>query len=103
MSQAADGGLMASKPYIASGKYIKRMSSGSLCMRCRFDPDQRTGARACPFTKLYWEFLMRHEKLLGANPRTVMQMRNLARVDKAERASTARRAAAIRAGELNAS
>ena len=100
MSQAADGGLMASKPYIASGKYIRRMSGGSLCARCRFDPDQRTGPRACPFTTLYWDFLVRHEKLLAGNPRTVMQVKNLARVDAAERERIGRRAAAIRAGEL---
>jgi deoxyribodipyrimidine photolyase-related protein len=100
MSQAADGGLMASKPYVASGKYIQRMSGGSLCARCRFDPGQRTGARACPFTTLYWDFLGRHEKLLAANPRMVMQTRNLARVDGVERERIARRAAAIRAGNL---
>lgn len=103
MSQAADGGLMASKPYIASGKYIQRMSGGSQCARCRFDPNERTGARACPFTTMYWDFLMRHETLLSANPRTVMQTRNLVRVDRAERALIARRAAAIRAGKLETS
>ena len=95
-SKAADGGLMASKPYIASGKYIQRMSGGSLCAHCRFDPNERTGARACPFTTLYWDFLMRHEKRLAANPRTVMQTRNLARMSGAERARIARRAANIR-------
>ena len=52
MSQAADYGLMASKPYIASGKYIERMSAGSLCRKCRFKPGERTGERACPFTTL---------------------------------------------------
>ena len=103
MSQAADGGMMASKPYIASGKYIQRMSGGSQCARCRFDPNERTGARACPFTTMYWDFLMRHETLLSANPRTVMQTRNLVRVDRAERALIARRAAAIRAGKLETS
>jgi deoxyribodipyrimidine photolyase-related protein len=100
MSQAADGGLMASKPYIASGKYIERQSAGSLCARCRFKPAERTGERACPFTTLYWDFLMRHEALLAANPRTVMQVRNLARVDAAERARIAARAEAIRLGAV---
>jgi deoxyribodipyrimidine photolyase-related protein len=103
MSQAADDGLMASKPYIASGKYIERMSHGSLCARCRFDPNERTGARTCPLTTLYWDFLMRHEKRLAANARTVMQTRNLARVGEAERARIARRAADIRAGALDES
>jgi deoxyribodipyrimidine photolyase-related protein len=103
MSQAADDGLMASKPYIASGKYIERMSHGSLCARCRFDPNERTGARTCPLTTLYWDFLMRHEKRLAANARTVMQTRNLARMGEAERARIARRAADIRAGALDES
>jgi deoxyribodipyrimidine photolyase-related protein len=99
MSQAADGGLLASKPYIASGKYIQRMSGGSLCARCRFDPKERTGARACPFTTLYWDYLMRHERMLSGNPRTVMQTRNLARISPDERKRIAARAAAIRAGD----
>ena len=97
MSQAADGGLMASKPYIASGKYIERMSAGSLCARCAFKPAERLGPRACPFTTLYWDFLMRHEALLAANPRTVMQVRNLARLGPEERAAIAAQAARLRA------
>ena len=101
MSQAADGGLMASKPYIASGKYIERMSAGSLCARCPYRPAERSGDNACPFTTLYWDFLMRHESTLAANPRTVMQVRNLARVDETERARIRARAAAVRAGELH--
>ena len=98
MSQAADGGLMASKPYIASGKYIERMSAGSYCKQCRYDPAQRTGERACPFTTLYWNFLIEHEALLARNPRTVMQVRNLARVDAPARAAIQTQAAAIRRG-----
>jgi deoxyribodipyrimidine photolyase-related protein len=97
MSQAGDGGLMASKPYIASGKYIERMSSGSLCARCRFKPAERTGARACPFTTLYWDFLLRHEELLARNPRTVMQVKNLARVSAEDKQAIAAQAAALRA------
>ncbi|MBB3258293.1 deoxyribodipyrimidine photolyase-related protein [Paraburkholderia bannensis] len=100
MSQAADGGLMASKPYIASGRYIERMSAGSLCGRCRFRPAERTGEHACPFTTLYWDFLMRHEALLAANPRMTMQVRNLARVGADERMRIMARAASIRAGAL---
>ncbi len=100
MSQAGDGGLMASKPYIASGKYIERQSGGSLCAGCRYKPGERVGERACPFTTLYWDFLTRHEAMLAKNPRTVMQVRNLARVSAEERARVSERAAAIRRGEV---
>ncbi len=96
MSQAADGGLMASKPYIASGKYIQRQSGGSLCARCRFDPSQRVGPEACPFTTLYWDFLLRHETLLAANPRTAMQVRNLARLDEPHKQQIRDQAQALR-------
>ncbi|GAB4209256.1 MAG: cryptochrome/photolyase family protein [Tibeticola sp.] len=96
MGQFADGGLMASKPYIASGKYIERMSTGRFCATCRYDPAQRTGVRACPYTTLYWDFLLRHEARLAANPRTVMQVRNLARVDESARAAIRTQAQALR-------
>lgn len=101
MSQAADGGRMASKPYIASGRYIEKMSGGSLCARCRYAPGERTGERACPFTTLYWDFLARHEALLVTNPRTVMQARQLLRVGPEERVRIAERAQAIRSGSLD--
>lgn len=54
MSQFADGGLMASKPYIATGKYIDRMSN--YCKTCIYKPDQSHGKDACPMTTLYWDF-----------------------------------------------
>ncbi len=98
MSQAADGGLMASKPYLASGRYLERQSGGSLCARCRYDPGERVGDRACPFTTLYWDFLARHAEVLAANPRTVMQVRNLDRVSPEERARIAAQAESIRRG-----
>ena len=100
MSQAGDGGLMASKPYIASGKYIERQAGGSLCAQCKYKPGERTGERACPFTTLYWDFLSRHEAMLAKNPRTVMQVKNLARVSADERRRVAERAAAIRRGDV---
>ena len=78
MSQYADGGVMASKPYIASGKYIDRMSN--YCRGCRYNPAETVGSRACPFTTLYWDFLIRHEALLASNPRMGMQVRNLGRL-----------------------
>lgn len=101
MSQFADGGAMTTKPYIASGAYIERMSGGSLCAGCRFRPGERVGDGACPFTTLYWDFMLRHESLLAANQRTRMQVRGLAGLDAEERAAVRRRAAQIRAGALD--
>ena len=98
MSQYADGGLMGSKPYVATGKYIERMSPH--CKDCRYDPAQRTGERACPFTTLYWNFLMRHEATLAKNPRMALQVKNLARMNAAQRQEVELRAAAIRRGEV---
>ena len=83
MSQFADGGVMASKPYAASGKYIQRMSN--YCSGCRFDPAKRTGENACPFTTLYWDFLLRHEEVLKQNQRMSMQVRNLDRLKPVEK------------------
>jgi deoxyribodipyrimidine photolyase-related protein len=100
MSQYADGGLMGSKPYVATGQYIQRMSPH--CQGCRYDPAQRTGERACPFTTLYWDFLMRHEATLARNPRMALQVRNLARIDGPQRHAVRERAAAIRRGEVGA-
>jgi deoxyribodipyrimidine photolyase-related protein len=94
MSQYADGGVMASKPYVATGNYIDRMSN--YCAGCRFDPAKSTGEKACPFTTLYWDFLLRHEKRLAANPRMSLQVKNLARLAPAQRAEIQARAAAIR-------
>jgi len=98
MSQYADGGLMGSKPYVASGKYIERMSP--LCTGCRYDPAQRTGDSACPFTTLYWDFLMRHEAMLAGNPRMALQVKNLSRMNATQRQEVVARAAAIRRGEV---
>ncbi|WP_428419055.1 cryptochrome/photolyase family protein [Methylibium sp.] len=98
MSQYADGGLMASKPYVATGKYIQRMSPH--CQGCHYDPAQRTGEKACPFTTLYWDFLMRHEAALAGNPRMALQVKNVARLDGAQKRAIRERAVAIRNGEV---
>lgn len=95
MSQFADGGFMASKPYVASGKYIQRMSN--YCSGCRFDPARSTGPRACPFTTLYWDFLDRHAARFAGHPRLVMQVRNLERLSPDARAAIREQAARLRA------
>ena len=67
MSQFADGGVVASKPYVSSGAYINRMSD--YCGACHYRVKDRTGPRACPFNLLYWDFLSRHRDRFAANPR----------------------------------
>lgn len=94
MSQYADGGIMASKPYVATGKYIQRMSN--YCEGCTFDPAAATGPSACPFTTLYWDFLMRHDKRLRASPRMALQLRNLAKLSRRVRGEISRRADGFR-------
>lgn len=74
MSQFADGGVLASKPYVASGKYIDRMSNH--CKQCPYNPAKSTGADACPYTTLYWDFLLRHRERLANNPRMALQLKN---------------------------
>ena len=94
MSQFADGGMMASKPYAATGKYIQRM--GNHCTSCRFDPKQRTGDTACPFTMLYWDFLARHRERFVNHPRMAMMVRNLDRIPEPELVQIRREASAFR-------
>lgn len=94
MSQYADGGLMASKPYVATGKYIQRMSN--YCAGCPARPDEATGDQACPFTTLYWDFLMRHEGMLAKNQRMALQVKNLQRKGLEERKAIQARAGQIR-------
>ena len=95
----APGGGMASKPYAASGKYIQRMSNH--CAGCRFDPAQSVGASACPYTTLYWDFLGRHAERFAGHPRMAMPLKNLARLNPAQRSAIAARADELRAGVLN--
>ena len=73
MSQYADGGIMATKPYASGGAYIHKMSD--YCKGCRYDRAKRTGDDACPFTTLYWDFMMRHQERFVRNPRVAQQVR----------------------------
>jgi deoxyribodipyrimidine photolyase-related protein len=78
MSQYADGGVVATKPYAAGGAYINRMSD--YCRSCEFDPGTRVGEKACPFTAGYWAFLHRAEPRLRANHRMAQPLRGLRRL-----------------------
>ena len=73
MSQYADGGIMATKPYASGGAYIHKMSD--YCKGCRYDRTKRTGDDACPFTTLYWDFMARHQDRFVRNPRVAQQVR----------------------------
>ena len=83
MSQYADGGVVGSKPYAASGSYINRMSD--YCADCRYRPGRATGGDACPFTTLYWDFLSRNRNRLRHNPRMQLQFKNFDRKTASER------------------
>lgn len=80
MALFADGGVIASKPYAASGAYINRMSD--YCPGCRFDPKKKLGEKACPFNYLYWHFLIRNADPLRSNPRMGLAYKNLDRMDE---------------------
>ncbi len=93
MALYANGGRFTSKPYIASGAYVKRMSN--YCGSCRYKPELKTGPKACPITTLYWNFLIKHETEMAKNPRTSLMVRNVARFDEDERAAIQTQAATL--------
>lgn len=99
MALFASGGRFTSKPYIASGAYVKRMSN--YCDSCQYKPDVRFGEGACPMTNLYWNFLIKHRKQFEASPRTRLMTANLSRIDEADQKSIQRYAKTI-LGNLNA-
>ena len=78
MSQWADGGIMATKPYAAGGAYIDRMSD--FCKPCRYDPKKRTGEDACPYTAGYWAFLDRNAEHFAGNQRMRQPLAGLRRL-----------------------
>ncbi len=83
MGLNADGGVTATKPYIASANYINRMSD--FCKSCNYRHRERTGEKACPFNTLYWNFLIEHEELLRTNPRFGPAVLGLKRIDQHQR------------------
>jgi deoxyribodipyrimidine photolyase-related protein len=95
MSQFADGGLLATKPYVSSAAYIDRMSD--YCKGCHYDKKARLGERACPYNALYWDFFERNAKRLSGNQRLGMVYRNLGKMDDEARAAFQNRAAELRA------
>ncbi len=99
MGLHADGGLTATKPYIASANYINKM--GDHCPACRFNHRQRHGPDACPFNFLYWNFILQHEEKLRANPRTGRNVLNLRYLDADERRRVREQAAAFLASLAN--
>ncbi len=86
MSQFGDGGLLASKPYVASGAYINRMSNH--CKGCRYKVTEPHGDGACPFNALYWHFLNRHRKKLAGNPRMGQMYRTWDKLSDERRCAT---------------
>jgi deoxyribodipyrimidine photolyase-related protein len=86
MGLYADGGVTATKPYIASANYINKM--GDYCPDCRYQPMVRTGEHACPFNPLYWNFLLQHEQLLRSSPRMGPNVLSLRHIDLEERQAT---------------
>lgn len=98
MSQYGDGGLITSKPYIATGKYIQRM--GGPCASCRYDPGQATGESACPFTTLHWDFLMRHTDRLRDQQRVRHAVARLDTFSAETREAIRARARAIQANQV---
>ncbi|MBI1396563.1 MAG: cryptochrome/photolyase family protein [Betaproteobacteria bacterium] len=93
MALYADGGRFTSKPYVASGAYVDRMSNH--CRGCRYSPRERSGERACPITLLYWNFLDANERLLSSNPRTALMARNIVRLGDSDRRSLRREAGRV--------
>lgn len=96
MSQFGDGGVMASKPYCASGNYINRMSN--YCSGCQYNPANATGEDACPFTTLYWDFLDRNKRRLKSNTRMKLQLANLVRKSDEELMQIRSKAQQLREG-----
>lgn len=93
MSQWADGGIVATKPYISSGSYIHKMSN--YCDQCQYDRSKRTGVDACPFNSLYWNFLEDKKEFFSKNNRMAMMLRLLDKIPAMEKQEIKNRALSI--------
>ncbi|MBC2839065.1 cryptochrome/photolyase family protein [Robiginitalea sp. SC105] len=93
MSQFADGGLVATKPYVSSANYIRKMSN--YCSGCHYSASEKTGEKACPFNALYWNFLDSKKELLKSNPRMGMMYRLLEKMDAGELEALKKRAQSV--------
>ena len=96
MSQFADGGLLASKPYAASGAYINRMSD--YCGACHYQVKEKLGERACPFNALYWDFVARHDTRFERNPRMAQIVRSWQKMAPEQQQALRRQAAGFLEG-----
>jgi deoxyribodipyrimidine photolyase-related protein len=82
MALSADGGLIATKPYAASGNYINKMSDH--CKSCHYSVKEKTGNKACPFNSLYWSFLDSHKETFQKNPRMAFPYKTWQRIDSTQ-------------------
>ena len=82
MSQWADGGIVATKPYVSSGSYINKMSN--YCVDCTYNLKKRTGEDSCPFNSLYWNFLDDKKEFFVKNNRMAMMLRLLEKIPQEE-------------------
>jgi deoxyribodipyrimidine photolyase-related protein len=80
MSQFADGGIVATKPYVSSGSYINKM--GNYCKSCHYKVSKKEGDKACPFNSLYWNFLDEKQDYFKGNPRMNMMLNLLKKMNK---------------------
>jgi len=96
MSQFADGGLLATKPYVSSANYIHKMSD--YCSNCHYDRKLKYGERACPFNSLYWDFYDRNSGKLSNNPRVGMMLRLWEKMDAEEKENILEQAAVYKEG-----
>ncbi|THH41859.1 cryptochrome/photolyase family protein [Neolewinella litorea] len=94
MSQRADGGLIATKPYCSSANYINKMSD--YCKDCHYNPKKHTGEKACPFNSLYWDFLDRHRERFEGNYRMAFMYKTWERKGAAQQAAILERAAWVK-------